>query len=256
MAEAIVKKTAGKRFAVWALGIVLVLVVALEAYARWPSAAAATDLNLDPDAWYVVLVLHGSQGRDEPTLIEVTDRFGREIGTEPGIEVVHYIWSPWSDDRLRAGIHGEKIGTELGEQLAELRNLKHIRLIGHSAGAYPMNPLCDAYRANARNPARIEMTYLDPIGVRGGWDYGWGYRHFGECADFAAAIFNTDDIVPGTNAPLAWAHNTDVTAETDRKTYEVRGHLWPVQFFLDNLDIEEMAPGLRSHDQLPRDNKG
>jgi hypothetical protein len=243
-----------RKVAGWAIGISIALIIALEAFTRWPSQAVAADLNLHPDTRYVVVVFHGSHGKDEPTLIEVADRFAREIGPGRGVEIVRYVWSPWSDDQLRAGVHGQAIGAALGEQLAELDRLRHIRLIGHSAGAYPMNPLCEAYKANARRPARVEMTYLDPIGIRGGWDYTWGYRNFGECADYATAIYNTDDIVPGTNAPLTWAHNTDVTAEPARAAYEGRGHLWPVQYFLDKLEHDEMTPGLRSHDRLPRDN--
>jgi len=237
---------------IWVIGLILAAALALELYSRWPSRAIAQPLDISADTRYLVLVLHGTGGRDEPTLIEVADTIAREIGQEPGIAVRHHVWSPWSDHRLRAGIHGRRIGRALGEELAKFDSLEHIRLIAHSAGSYLLDPLCEEYKARVATPAHIEMTYLDGMGIRGAWDYWYGYRHYGECADYASTIFSSDDFVPGTNAPLAQAYSIDITRAPSRDAFDGPGHLWPIRYFLDHLDNDEMNPGGRTHDRIPR----
>jgi len=235
---------------IWITGVLLAAALAMEIYTRLPSPAVATSLNFPADTTYVVLLFHGTGGKDEPLLIEVAEQFQREIGDQAGVAVRHYVWSPWSDNRLRASAHGRLVGQAVGEELAGLDKLEHIRVIAHSAGAYLLTPLCEAYKARAADPARLEMTYLDGMGIHGAWDYYYGYRHYGECADYSGAIFSSDDWVPGTNAPLAQSYNIDVTTAPSRS--DVPGHLWPVEYFLNTLTVDEMTPGLRSHDRLPR----
>ena len=249
---------AGARKSFWrgatvTISVLAALALALEVYMRWPSSATLPPLNLGADTRYVVLLVHGSHGSNEPAFIEMEQRFNDGIGAEPGVAVIRLIWAP-HDTRSRSYVHGHRIGAALGRELAALPNLTDIRLIGHSAGAYFLDPICVAYRTNAttKQPARIEMTFLDGIGIRGGWDYNWGYRNHGRCADFARSIYNADDRAPGHNQPYDHAANIDVTQSPAKHRFDRPGHYYPLQYFLDHLDHDEMQPGLRSHTDEPR----
>jgi hypothetical protein len=184
----------------WALGLLAAMAMALEVYMRWPSAATLSPLALSPDTRHVVLLIHGSGGRNEPTFVEMEQRFAQEIGDEPGVAIVRLIWAP-HDDRRRSFAVGHQIGAAIGRELAALPALTDIRMVAHSAGAYFLDPICEAYRATsvAQPGAHIEMTFLDGIGIAGGWDYDWGYRNHGRCADFARSIYNSVDRAPGHN---------------------------------------------------------
>lgn len=182
----------------------------------------------------LVLVIHGSGGREEPVIIALAQALQARVAPGSGTAVVRYVWAPWSDDKLRAHPNGVRVGGQLGAQLAAVAGLADIHLIAHSAGSYVLDPLCRAYRAgNGR--ARIRMTYLDPIGFNGPLDRGYGARHYGECADEAEAFINTDDPVPATAAVLRHARTVDVTADPGRAGFAGDGHRWPVQYYINHL---------------------
>lgn len=241
-----------RRRGLQAFGIVFACALALEIYARYPSNADIVPLDFPADTASVVLLFHGSGGRDEPLLIEITQRIAAGVANADGALVRRYVWSPYSDDRMRASVHAPVIGRALGHELAGLAELSSLRLISHSAGAYVLDPLCEAYKSAATNPARIEMTFIDPIGIVGSWDYWYGYRNHGHCADFASAYINLDDIVPGTNAPLHHAYNYDVTQARSRADFDDRGHVWPVRYFLNEVVNAGQAGNAGNHTDLPR----
>jgi len=234
------------------LAITVFALLIFEAYARFPSHDPVPLLLVPRDTEELVLVFHGTGGKDEPTLIALTERF-RELGAErPKRAVARYLWSPLSDNIFRAASNGEHVGLELGRQLATLPKLRSLRLIAHSAGSYLLDPLCETYRRAAPHVAQIEMTFLDPIGTTGTWDYGYGYRNHGRCADFASAYINLDDPVPGTNAPLEHGYNIDVTRSASRLRFEGEGHVWPIQYYLGHLTVDQTLPGQRNHRTAPR----
>lgn len=237
----------------WIAGFLLALAVALEIYMRWPSGAELPSLNLAADTRYVVLLIHGSGGANEPTFVEIEQRFQEAFADDAGVAVIRLIWAP-HDNRRRSFAHGQRLGAAIGRELATLSELKDIRMIAHSAGAYFLDPICEAYRAqtNANPPAFIEMTFLDGIGIAGGWDFDWGYRNHGRCADFARSIYTANDPAPGHNEPYDHAHNIDVTESLARHDFDRPGHYYPIRYFLDYLIADEVQPRQRSHAVLPR----
>ncbi|MEQ1801955.1 MAG: hypothetical protein ABL989_08550 [Gammaproteobacteria bacterium] len=218
------------------LAALVLVAVGLQVYSIVPATFGARPLGLPADTRHLVLLIHGSGGRNEPTLVALEGAFRRSGEAAPGTAIVRYVWSPWSDAKLRTYPNGARVGASLGDELAALPALESIHLIAHSAGAYVLEPLCTAYRARMPGRgARIAMTFLDPIGFRGPFDPAWGARNYGRCADDAEAFINTDDPAPATAAVLQHARTTDVTADPGRKNFNGGGHRWPVQYYSNHL---------------------
>ncbi|TFG85610.1 MAG: hypothetical protein E4H19_08295 [Chromatiales bacterium] len=228
------------------------LAVAFQVYSIVPAGFAVTPLVPAPETRRLVLLFHGSGGRNEPTLIALEQRLRDLPASGPAPVIVRYVWSPHADSRLRTFPNGQRVGEHLGVELAKLASLESLHLIAHSAGAYVLEPLCESYRvATAGRPgrvARIRMTFLDPIGFKGPFDPGWGARHYGQCADEAEAFINTDDPVPATAEILQHARTIDVTNDPARKLYGDGGHRWPVQYYINSL----AAPG-STMERMPDD---
>ena len=229
-----------------------VVVLGFIAYTRLPSPAAARPLDLAPDTRYAVIFFHGVGGQNEPVLHSIEARFRELLADVPNTAVVYYQWDPWSDSRLRSGAHGIELAQQLGAELAGYPQLEYVRMVIHSAGARFPDPLCESYRALAKDPAHLEATFIDGMSIRGFLDVDYGYRNFGSCLDYAAAIFTNDGEVPGTNEPLDHAWNVDVTAAPGRATSGLDSHHWPLGWFLEHLDLREALPGMRSHAEWPR----
>ncbi|MCP4001976.1 MAG: hypothetical protein GY727_13790 [Gammaproteobacteria bacterium] len=236
----------------WVIALMVVFSATLEVYMRWPSTAELSPLGLDEDTRYLLLLVHGSGGSKEPTFIEMEQRLNEAFADDPQVAVVRLVWAP-HDNRRRSYVLGHRLGTAIGRELAMLPELTDIRLVAHSAGAYFLDPICVAYRNQVDPDVRtfIEMTFLDGIGIAGGWDYDWGYRNHGHCADFARSIYTTNDWAPGHNEPYDYAHNIDVTESLARRTFDRPGHYYPIRYFLSHL-VSEQQPRQRSHMNLPR----
>ena len=250
------------RLAALTVSGLMALWVIAELYSRWPSGAVAPPISLRPGAQDLIVLVHGSFGREEPTLVALESRLATLAASRQSTQIVRYRWAPWSDNIFRAHSHGTRIGAQLGHQLAtafkpgavQTPRAMTLHLIAHSAGAYVLDPLCERLRQDLGASAGrvfIRMTFLDPIGLRGLLERGWGARNLGRCADDAEAWINTDDPAPATDRWLQHAWNIDVTAAQGHERFSGGGHRWPVQYFAEQVSAADLELATSRRDVHP-----
>ncbi|MCC7258381.1 MAG: hypothetical protein IT486_08410 [Gammaproteobacteria bacterium] len=239
------------RLAAYSTVAVAVLVILLDQYARWPSQIEPPPIDLPAGTRTAILLFHGSEGRDEPTLAALDQRSRELTAGMSAVSVVRYGWAPYSDAQFRAGAFGARVGEALGQELAGIGTLKAVHVIAHSTGAYIAAPLCEALKAAGR-PVRVDITYLDPVGLRGILQPGWGEAVFARCGDYVEAYINADDPAPASSLPLQQAWTVDVTRAPGKDAFEAGGHRWPVKYFLDHATVDDILPGRHSHEQRAR----
>lgn len=232
--------------------LVLVAIGGMELYTRTPESVITPDLQVSASATRLVIVVHGSMDADNPQFPVMLERLRDRYAADPGTQVRFLRWEPWANVRLRAAASAQLLGNRLGMELAALPALADLQLIVHSSGAYVADALCESYRQNAGLPARIEMVFLDAFQIDGFLDWSHGARTHGRCADFAMAIFNTDDPAPASNRPLQHAYNLDVTGLPVPAGFSRNGHYWPVEYYLEALLHQGLLPQIADHAIYPR----
>lgn len=145
-------------------------------------------------------------------------------------QVITVDWGDYSTDLFRCTLNGRRIGRDLGRKLAKKAKVKRYHLIGHSAGSFVVYGLCEALKKENKT-IYVQSTYLDPVSVYGGIDWGFGTRNFGSCADISDAYIDHEDGVPGSNKPLKHPHTFDVTALKKMAGYSGSPHLWPIEYY-------------------------
>ena len=148
----------------YAMAALLSATVLFDVYARFPASFELAPLQLDAATHSAVLLFHGTGGRNEPTRLALEARARSVLGGRD-VAVLRYVWSPYSDNRFRAAVNGERVGRLLGADLARLPALESVHIIAHSAGAYIPGPLCETLKKFAGRPVRVafgEPTLSDP----------------------------------------------------------------------------------------------
>jgi hypothetical protein len=125
-------------------------------------------------------------------------------------------------------VDGLQIGRELTKQLASSSNITSLQAIGHSCGSFVVLVLCRGLR-DARSNIQVQSTYLDTVSIYGGFWWNYGVKHFGECADFSEACFDSQDGFPGSDQPLPNAYSFDVTAARGSSASKLTPCVWPTQ---------------------------
>lgn len=200
-------------------------------YFPWP---LTFDVNMPDIAGTkdeLIVLVHGKGDTAESWSLDFANQMEERV-VDQTQQVIAVDWSGYSNNLFRCSNNGRRLGLQLGEELAANKSLKKVHLIGHSAGAFVVYGMCESLKQH--NPSLlVHTTFLDPLGIYSGFDWNYGPRNFGSCADISDAYIDVDDGVPGSNVPLEHAHTFDVTAlkASGDNAYKGNAHQWPVDYY-------------------------
>lgn len=195
----------------------------------WPIGDSVQVGTIRDDIEELIVLAHGKG--DTPS--SWAEGFAHELERSvlnDGQQVVTVDWRDYSMDMFRCTLNGRRIGQEIGQKLIASKQLKRLHLIGHSAGAFVVYGICEAVKKK-NGKIFVHTTYLDPVGIYGGIDWGYGVRNFGSCADISDAYIDHEDGVPGSDKPLKHPHTFDITALKKLERYNGSPHLWPIEYY-------------------------
>ncbi|PLY00840.1 MAG: hypothetical protein C0623_06505 [Desulfuromonas sp.] len=195
----------------------------------WPTGQKVEMGKIDAGVEEVIVLIHGKG--DQPS--SWADGFAAEIDAlllNDRQQAVTVNWSEYSTDLFRSTLNARRIGHALGAELSAFKNLEKLHLIGHSAGSFVVYGICERIKEE-RAEVFVQSTYLDPVGIYAGVDWGYGPRNFGSCGDISDAYIDREDGVPGSNAPLDHPHTFDVTARRKAAGFKGLPHLWPIEYY-------------------------
>jgi hypothetical protein len=195
-------------------------------------------------ARYLLFIVHGSGNTAADWPADLVAKVKTALTQAGQWDIVAYDWSTYSEDKLSAANAGIEIGTYIGNTLSSSPyHYERIQFVAHSVGSFVIQAACEAYRSQTSHDTRIHLTFLDPFGGRGLFDWSYGRKHFGAGADFAEAYINTSDPAPSTNDPLQNAHNFDVTGKAPVTLTGSDLHWWPVYFYIESVTSQGQQYG-------------
>lgn len=195
----------------------------------WPTGEHVKMTTVSDGTEEVVVLVHGKGD----SASSWADGFAAELEASilsPDQQAVTVEWGEYSNDLFRCTLNARRIGRTLGEKLSEHKKIKRLHLIGHSAGSFVVYGICEKIKELAAD-VFIQTTYLDPVSIYGGMDWGYGKRNFGNCADISDAYLDHEDGVPGSDEPLDHPHTFDVTALKKTAGFTGLPHLWPISYY-------------------------
>ena len=214
---------------------------------------------------HLCIIFHGAGGLDRETAdLEARIKY---CDAAAGLRrtVVQYDWKRWLGGQDRAAFDGQAVGAQLGAALRRAEEdgegglrLSTVHAIGTSVGAFAADSFCAGYVSAASAGgarATVRETLCDPFTARPGeaLGSGWGLQHFGQSADFAEQIMNTDDVVPSTNVPVPRCYVLDVTRSALRRRFRapdrdlmawlLLGHNWPMGWLARTYEVDVDGSG-------------
>ena len=222
----------------------------IEIYCRIPNQFEVTKFDIPSKTENIVILFHGIGDSQNTELKAISDQFKIDLSSFPNSQIINYNWS-YANSYLKASANGIKIGSILGLATLNYKELKYIRIISHSAGAFIAEAFCEAYKSKG-GIAYLEINFLDPFGLKGFSDLNYGSRSHGKCPDFASSMINTDDPTPTTNTMLKYAWNIDVTDLEPPIGFNRSDHYFPPLYFLLSINKDKAKLTIKSHTKYPR----
>lgn len=220
--------------------VVVTLGFFLFSYLPWPFTFDIDAPLVDENKDELIILIHGKDDHPDSWPSAFAKELEASVLTDKQ-QVVAVDWYKYSTNLFRSANNALRIGHQLGEVLAENKQLEKVHLIAHSAGAFLAYGYCETLKQYSPGLI-VQTTYLDPLGPYSGFQWHYGTQNFGSCADISDAYIDIKDNVPGSNVPVEHSHTFDVTAlRALDKTYQGTAHMWPVQYYR-NAVISRQLP--------------
>ncbi|NVK56199.1 MAG: hypothetical protein HWE26_11315 [Alteromonadaceae bacterium] len=212
--------------------LVVTLCFFIFSYFPWPVTFDIDPPILGENKEELIILIHGKGDNPESWPNGFAKELEETILTDTQ-QVVTVDWNPYSTNIFRTANNARRIGHQLGDALAENKQLKKVHLIAHSAGSFMAYGFCETLKQYSTD-LFVHTTYLDPLGPYSGFQWHYGTQNFGSCADISDAYIDIHDNVPGSNVPVEHTHTFDVSAlRILNKKYQGTAHMWPVQYYRD-----------------------
>lgn len=220
---------------------------AVLAYTFWPiKYSDMTMPSINRDTEHVVLLAHGLKDSPSSWSNALKESFDHRTKRHPARDqVIALDWNPYSGNTLRCSVDGKRIGTALGQKMADAAQLRSAHLVGHSCGAFVILGFCEALKA-ARSDIQVQSTYLAPVSIYGGVFWNYGITHFGSCADFSDAYIDSEDTIGASKQAPDNSHGFDVTNARKNSGNSLSPHLWPPVYYRQ-LVTSNTYPNLREN---------
>jgi len=189
----------------------------------------------------LMLIIHGPEASPEDWPLDLQNAVEARLSPEDrqAWDIVRYGWEEYADNSYTAPGAGSALGRQIGAMLAgEDYDYTQIHFVAHGVGSFVAHEAAATYKDSAAAPARIYITYLDPLST--------GNMLTDSGADFSESYLNSDDPAPWTGTALAHSHTFDVTRFIMRDLGTAAGHLWPINYYLRTVADDRLLYGFQS----------
>ncbi len=205
----------------------LLVSIGLLGFIFWPFQSYDVNVKNTPSQ-SVTVISHGLKDDNRSWVTTLEKQLLEKDNTT---SVIGVDWSRFADNALTCSVNGRRIGNNIAHLLLSNPNLKNIKLIGHSCGAFVNYGICEVITQSNTN-ITIKSIYLDPVSIYGGLFWDFGINKFGSCADQSITYFDTDDNVPGSNRAPIHSFGVDVTNYKRQFKFEGSPHQWPIYYYI------------------------